>query len=119
LAASSAVRLRDKYIVVRVSNSDPDESHTQGGPVLRSGAATVVTDRIDVAIWAKTSKEADIGANAVRHALDGMFATAADVVIQRIFWRGTVDREVEDASGAEQVIDGCHAEFEVAYNLPE
>ena len=72
---------------------------------------------MDVSIWASSSKDADAGADAVRHALDGITATVADMVIQRIFWRGTVDREVEDASGAEQLMDGCHAEFEVAYTL--
>lgn len=105
--------VRDKYITVRVSDSDPNDSHTQDGP------ATVTTDRIEVAVWALGGREADIGANEVRWALDGWFGSAAGYdFVQRIFWRVTVDREVEDASGAEQEIHCCLAEFDVAYTLP-
>jgi hypothetical protein len=104
--------LRDKYIVVRVTDSNPDEWHSQTAP------AGGTLDKIAVAIWCEGSKEADIGANKVRIALDGMAGTAANIGIQRIFWRGTVDREVEDASEAEQLLDACIAEFEVGYILP-
>ena len=111
LPTGSATRRRDKYIVVRVTNSDPDESHTQDGP------ATLVQDRIEVSIWASSSKDADIGATVVRHALDAMQGDSAGVTIRRMFWRGTVDREVEDASSAEQLMDCCLAEFDVSYVL--
>jgi hypothetical protein len=103
-------RLRDRYIVVRVTGCDPE--HTQQTP------ATLTTDRIEVAVWAAESLNADEGANLVRKALDGMTAEAAGISVQRIFWRGTVDREVEDASGAEQLIDGAIVEFDVGYTLP-
>jgi hypothetical protein len=107
---ASADRRRDRYIVVRVTDSTPE--HTQDAP------AQLCVDRIDVAVWASSSRDADDGANLVRKALDGMTAMAAGISVQRIFWQGTVDREVEDASGAEQLIDGAFCEFEVGYTLP-
>lgn len=103
---------RDKYIVVRVSECDPDESHTQ------NDAASVSKDVLDVSVWASNSREADHAANLVRFALDAMAGDAAGITILRIFWRGTTDREVEDASRAEQLMDACQLVFEVGYRLP-
>lgn len=110
MAQANPIRRRDRYIVVRVTDSTPE--HTQDAP------AQITTDRIDVAVWASSSRDADDGANFVRKALDGKTADAAGISVQRIFWQGTVDREVEDASGAEQLIDGAFLEFEVGYTLP-
>jgi hypothetical protein len=107
---ADASRRRDRYIVVRVAESDPE--HQQVGP------STLTTDQLEISVWAKSSTQADEGANLVRVALDGFSAQAAGINVQRIFWRGTVDREVEDASGAEQLIDGAFMEFDVGYTLP-
>jgi hypothetical protein len=109
---ASVERRRDRYIVVRVTDSDPSEWHTQEHP------AEGTIDRIEVAVWASSSRDADNGAHFARKALDGMAGTAAGIIVQRILWQGTVDREVEDASGAEQLIDGAIATFEVGYTLP-
>ncbi len=110
---------RDRFLVVRVTDCDPNESHVQGiANSETNGPATITTDRIEVTIWAKSSKQADIGSTLVRIALDNMGGLSDGIYIDRIFWRGTVDREVEDASGAEQLLDGCVAEFDVAYRLP-
>jgi hypothetical protein len=103
-------RRRDRYIVVRVSDCTPE--HTQDAP------AQLTVDRIEVSVWASGSRDADEGANLVRRALDGVMAVAAGITVQRIFWLGTVDREVEDPSGAEQLIDGAFIEFDVGYTLP-
>lgn len=103
-------RRRNKYIVVRVAESEPN--HTQ------QEAAELVTDKLEITVWANSSRDADEGANLVRKALDGVTASAAGITVQRIFWQGTVDREVEDAASAEQLIDGAVLEFEVGYTLP-
>ena len=103
-------RRRRRYIVVRVTDSTPE--HTQDAP------AQITVDTIEVSVWADSSREADEGSNFVRLALDAWAGTAAGIWVQRIFWRGTVDREVEDSSGAEQLIDGAIMEFEVGYTLP-
>lgn len=102
-------RRRDKYVVVRVTESLP--VHTQDAP------SQLTTDRIEASVWASSSRDADEGANLVRLALDGATAEAAGVSVQRIFWQGTTDREVEDASAAEQLIDGAILEFDVGYTV--
>src|SRR3972149_8030310 len=58
------VRLRDRYLVIRVSDCNPE--HVQVGP------AQLTTDRIEISVWAKHSTQADEGANLVRKALDGV-----------------------------------------------
>lgn len=104
----STDRRRDKYIVVRVSDSEPE--HWQVGP------SELTTDRIDVLVVASSSREADWGANLVRIALDGLTADYDSLFVQRIFWRGTTDREFEDASGAEQLLDAAQLTFDVGYS---
>lgn len=112
MSQSSAERRRDRYIVVRVTESNPAEFHTQQEP------AQGTVDQIEIAVWASSSRDAGDGSHFVRKALDGWAGTAAGIFVQRIFWQGTVDREVEDASSAEQLIDGAFLEFEVGYTLP-
>lgn len=102
-------RRRDRYVVVRVTDSIPE--HTQDAP------SQITTDRIEASVWASSSRDAAEGENLVRKALDGATAEAAGISVQRIFWLGTVDREVEDASAAEQLIDGSILEFDVAYTV--
>lgn len=105
-----AQRRRDRYIVVRISGSEPP--HTQDRP------ATIVTDQLDVSVWASSSRDADEGAMRVRKALDAVSAVAADLTIQRIFWRGTTDVEVEDLALSEGLLDAAAVTFEVTYVLP-
>lgn len=110
LPQGSTNKRRDRYIVVRVTDSEFE--HTQDAP------AQFSTDRIDVSVWASSSRDADEGARNVRIALDGRSAIAAEIDVQRIFCRGIIDFEVEDASGAEQLIDECRLTFDVGYTLP-
>lgn len=103
---------RKNYIVVRVEESDPDESHTQ------DSYATVCNDTIVCRVWANRDKDAQEGANRVRWALDATAGEEADIEIIRLFWRGTVDGNAEDLSAAEQLMYGAFATFGCHYRLP-
>lgn len=101
---------RDRYVVIRILESNPE--HQQ------EGASELTTDRLEVVVVASSSRDADEGARLVRRALDGVTTDQfADLFIQRIFWRGTIDKEVEDASGAEQLMDIAVLSFDVSYSL--
>jgi hypothetical protein len=104
-------RRRDRYVVIGdVSDSSPE--HVQVGP------AHLTTDRVPITVWASGSRQVCHGAALIRKALDGIGGTAANLTIQRIFWRGTTTRDDDDASGAEQLIDAADLDFDVGYLLP-
>lgn len=107
MEADEANTRRDKYIVVKVEDSDP--THKQVGP------SNLITETINVMVWAHSGADCDEGDTRVRWALDAMVGTADGLTIQRIFWRGSPDEEDEDADRAEQRLCGARCRFDVAY----
>lgn len=111
MSEKSADRRRDRYATIRVTDNTLE--HKQVGP------AVLTTDEVKITVWASSSWDAADGAHLIRKALDGKTGTAAGITIQRIFCRKHgVDRDEQDLSFAEQLIDGKDLFFDVAYTLP-
>lgn len=103
----------DKYIVVSIVESgELDPVQDAATPV------TLVSDTVEVAVWASSAADAAKGENRARWALDRMEGTAAGIAISRIDWLGAVHQRVEDAAGAEQEIIGKVATYSIKYRLP-